>query len=99
MIGRPFYETICHVEGWTLADAFRPQPGWGRRTFRVNVADLGEHTEQELVEAAREHAPERHRLTRVTLYAADGADRVIWSTPPDPRARKLLTAAPAPSKP
>lgn len=48
MIGRPFYETVYHVDGWTLAD---------------------------------------------------GADRVIWSTPPDPRARKLLTAAPAPSEP
>jgi hypothetical protein len=85
MIGRPFYETIYHLEGWTLADAFRPQPGWGTRTFRVNAADLGEHTEQEVVDAAREHAPARYRLTSVKLYPADGADRVIFSKPPDAR--------------
>lgn len=84
-MSRPFYETIYHVEGWTLADAFRPQPGWGVRRFTVKVADLGEHTEQELIDAARAHAPQRHRLTSVTLYPADGPERVIWSTPPDQR--------------
>lgn len=89
MIRRPFYETTYHCDGWRLADAFRPQPGWGTRTFRVNVADCGEHTEQQLLEAARQGAPDRHHLTSVKLYAeAAGDDRVIWSTPPDPRWRR-----------
>lgn len=90
----PFYETIYHVEGYTLADAFRPQPGWGTRTFHVPVEALGEHTEQEVVAEARKHAPERHRLTCVRLYPAEGEPRVIWSTPACPEVRAMAKAAP-----
>lgn len=79
---RPFYEMVYHVEGWTLADAFRPQPGWGTRRFTVKLSDLPAHTEQEFVNMARQAAPERYRLTSVTLYPERGEGRVIWSTPP-----------------
>lgn len=92
MSARPFYETVYHVEGWTLADAFRPQPGWGTRTFTVRLADLPEHTEQQFVEMARQAAPERYRLTSVSLYPADGDKRVIWSTPPCPMFKKPTAA-------
>jgi hypothetical protein len=89
MSARPFYETIYHREDWRLADAFKPQPGWGTRKFTVKAEDLGEHTEQELVDAARLHAPTGHRLTSVTLYPIEGEPRVIWSTPPDPRMKRV----------
>lgn len=85
MSARPFYEMVYHCEGWTLADAFRPQPGWGTRRFTVKLADLGEHTEREIVGVARQHTPERYRLTSVVLHPEQGEQRVIWSTPPDPR--------------
>lgn len=91
---RPFYETIYHREDWTLADAFRPQPGWGSRRFTVSLADLDEHVEEEFVDVARQSAPEHYRLTQVTLYPAAGPERVIWSTPPDARMRKAPSAIP-----
>jgi hypothetical protein len=93
MSARPFYETIYHCEGWTLADAFRPQPGWGTRAFTVKLADLPEHTEQQFVDMARQAAPDRYRLTSVTLYPAEGEKRVIWSTPPCPTSKALAKAA------
>jgi hypothetical protein len=80
---------IYHIEGWTLADAFRPQPGWGTRRFTVKLADLGEHTQAELLGAAHNGAPPRYRLTSVTLHPAHGEKRVLWSTPPDPRLKRL----------
>lgn len=97
MSARPFYEMIYHAEGWTLADAFRPQPGWGTRRFTVPLAKLGEHDEADIVEAAGDtkHAPPRYRLTSVTLYPAEGEPRVIWSTPADPRIKGFVTPAPA----
>lgn len=85
MSARPFYEMIYHVEGFTLADAFRPQPGWGTRRFTAKVANLGEHTLEGLVAAAQQQAPARYRLTGVMLYE-EGKDAVwLWSIPADPR--------------
>ena len=93
MSARPFYETIYHVEGYTLADAFRPQPGWGTRVFQVPKAALGEHTEQEVVDEARKHAPPHYNLTSVSIYEEGKDRRVIWSTPPSPEARAMAKAA------
>jgi len=85
---RPFYETVYHCNDWTLADAFRPQPGWGSRTFTAPAAALGEMTEPALIGAAKEAAPEGYRLTKLSLHPVDGAERIIWSTAPDPRFKK-----------
>lgn len=85
MSARPFYEMIYHVEGWTLADAFRPTPGWGTRTFTAKVESLGEHTLDELVAAAQQQAPSRHRLTGVRLYEEGKEAAWLWSIPADPR--------------
>lgn len=82
MSARPFYEMVYHVEGYTLADAFRPYPGWGTRRFTVKAADLGEHTRAELLRAAHDGAPERYRLTSVSIYEPGQERRVLWSTPP-----------------
>jgi hypothetical protein len=85
MSRRPFYETIYHRNDWTLADAFRPQPGWGSRAFSTPVEAFGSHTEAELIEGAKASAPEGYRLTQISIYPADGPERVIWGTAPDPR--------------
>ncbi|MDP9992033.1 hypothetical protein J2W28_001061 [Variovorax boronicumulans] len=85
MSARPFYTTVYHRIDWRLADAFRPQPGWGSRVFTAPVAALGGMSESALLQAAHQIAPEGHRLTSLSIHPADGADRIIWSTPPDAR--------------
>ena len=85
MIARPFYETVYHRDDWTLADAFRPQPGWGSRVFATPGTAFGEHTQKELIEGAKASAPPQHRLTRLSIYPLEGPERIIWSTPPDAR--------------
>lgn len=85
MRARPFYETVYHRNDWQLADAFRPQPGWGSRRFTAPIAALEEMTEPRLIAAAQEAAPEGYRLTKLSIYPEDADERVIWSTPPDQR--------------
>ena len=88
MSARPFYETVYHRNDWTLADAFRPQPGWGSKTFTVPVAALGDMSEASLIAAAKDAAPSNHRLTKISLYPLGGDEQIIWSAPPDPRFSK-----------
>ena len=85
MSREPFYETIYHRKDWVLADAFKPQPGWGRRKFTCPVASLGEHTEDQMLATAHESAPNGYRLTMLAIYPEEGPERVIWSTPADQR--------------
>jgi len=91
----PFYEMVYHRKDFTLADALRPQPGWGRRRFTVSASLLGDHTEQEALAAANEpdSVPPGYRLTRLALFPADGPERVIWSTAPVSGARQPVPAA------
>lgn len=81
----PFYRTVYHRNDWTIADAFRPQPGWGQRRFTAPVAAMGDLTELQILAAALEAAPDGHRLTRLSVIPGDAPERVIWSTPPDRR--------------
>lgn len=80
-----FYEIVYHRNDWQLADAFKPQPGWGRRRFTTAVAAMGDCSEQEVLDQAHKSAPVGHRLTSLSVYPTDGAERVIWSTPADKR--------------
>lgn len=85
-MSRPFYETVYHRKDWTLADAFRPIPGWGMRRFTCPVGALPSSlTDDELVQLTKEAAPEGYRLTSLTICPEGGPDRVIWGTAPDPR--------------
>lgn len=84
----PFYEMVYHRKDYSLADALRPQPGWGRRRFTVSASIMDQHGgELDTVLAAADPAdtPDGYRLTSVTLYPVDGPERVIWSTAPDHR--------------
>ena len=91
-MSRPFYETVYHCNDWTLADAFRPQPGWGSRVFTVPASVLEGWDDARLIAGAKEAAPEGHRLTRLSLHPVEGAERVIWSTSPDPRFNRASTS-------
>lgn len=82
MAYQPFYRTIYHREDYTLADAMRPDPNWGRRRFTVPAAAVADFTEAEMVRGAQEAAPSGYRLTRLEFYPAEGPERVIWSSAP-----------------
>lgn len=86
-MSRPFYRTVYHRNDWTLADAFRPQPGWGSRAFTVPAHVLEGVSNDVLIRGAKEAAPEGHRLTSLSLFPVGEDERVIWSTAPDPRFR------------
>lgn len=96
MSARPFYRTVYHRNDWTLADAFRPQPGWGSRAFTAPVAALEGMSETALIGAAKETAPEGYRLTSLSLFPVDGDEHVIWSTAPDARFTAYKDASPLP---
>ena len=90
------YVTTYHVQGYALADAMRPQSSWGRRSFTVKAETLGQHTEPELIEAARQGAPEGYRLTRIVLREPGRCDRVLWSAPPVDGVPRRLLVGPTP---
>lgn len=85
MSARPFYETVYHCNDWQIADAFRPQPGWGSRRFTTPTAVFGDATHEQILEGAKEAAPEGYRLTKLSIYADGMPEHIIWSTPPDAR--------------
>lgn len=98
--GEPYYETVYHRNDWTLADAFRPQPGWGCRRFATPVSAFDQQpgvTDQALVDGAKGAAPEGYRLTRLSLCSDSTPARVIWSASADARfaAARAIPAATA----
>jgi hypothetical protein len=68
-------------EGYALADAFRPQPGWGieRHTAEGDRIPPGT-TDAELIGAARANTPEGYRLGRV-YERIDGVERNLYYEP------------------
>lgn len=82
MAYQPFYRTIYHREDYTLADAMRPDPNWGRRRFTVPAAAVADFTEAEMVRGAQEAAPAGYRLTRLEFHPVEGPERVIWNRAP-----------------
>lgn len=70
-VGRPepkratFYRMRYLRDSYTLADAFRPQPGWGSKVYTAEAAALGEHTDQDVIRAAQETAPPGYWLQHI----------------------------------
>ncbi len=79
VISAVFYETTYRIDGYTLADAFRPQPDWGTMRFRVSASELPEHTDQDVVDAARKGAPVGYWLQRVEAIGGDPHIRELMS--------------------
>ena len=69
------------VHDYTLADAFRPDPKWGKRSFTVDADKVGAHVnDAELIKAAHETAPERYVLARL-WEVGSGYEREIYVSP------------------
>lgn len=61
-------EYQCH--GYSLADAFRLDPKWGRRTFIVDGEEVGVNDLEEIRSLAKRTAPHGYELHRVTVVGA-----------------------------
>lgn len=75
---------ICYrVIGYTLADAFRPQPGWGLKVREIpaSVIAKSELSDEEIVESARRAAPEGYLLVSVIYKSDNTKDRILFSDP------------------
>lgn len=64
-------------DGYVLADAFRPQPNWGEKSFSVSANDLPPHTDGDLIAMAQDTAPDGYWLQRITAF--EGGERVVYS--------------------
>lgn len=52
-------------KGYALADAFRPDPNWGKRFFTVDTDKLGTEDVAAIEQAARDTAPEGYEFHRM----------------------------------
>lgn len=89
-------------DGYTVADAFRPVPGWGTKGYTVQADALGEHTDADVIQAARETAPRGYWLQHVEAIGGDPWRRdlfkkaVPWSRSEPPNARGKRPASGGP---
>lgn len=80
-VGRPaptryYLRYLC--DGYTLADAFRPQPGWGSKGYTVEADNLGEHTDEEVIRAAQETAPAGYWLQHIEAIGGEPNRRDVF---------------------
>lgn len=73
------YDATYLVESYILADAFRPQPGWGKKVTRVHADDLPAHTDADIIEAAEQGAPPGYWLQRLEAHGGEPLHRVLLS--------------------
>lgn len=70
---------IYCCDGYTLADVFRPQPSWGKRSFS---ADIGANTpDDELIKVAGKLAPQGYWLQLIEVIGGDPHVRVAFAKP------------------
>lgn len=108
-VGRPVPERyymryLC--DGYILADAFRPTPGWGSKGYHVEADKLPPHTDAEIVRCAQESCPPGYWLQHVEAIGGPRGRRdlfkkaVPWSRsePPNVRAMRAGTGCTAEAK-
>lgn len=83
-----FYDARYLVDDYTLADAFRPQPGWGSKTSRVCADGWPEHTDEEVIDAARRSAPTGYWLQSIEAIGGEPHIRVLLAVPVPLRAKQ-----------
>ncbi|MEC5159579.1 MULTISPECIES: hypothetical protein [unclassified Janthinobacterium] len=76
-----FYEVTYMRNGYQLSDVFRPDSRWGKRIFRVQVATLPDHTDNEIVQAARVDVPVGYWLHRILAIGGDPHERKLFFKP------------------
>ena len=67
---------LCN--GYILADAFRPHPGWGSKGYTVDAARLGEHTDDDLIRVAQETAPPGFWLHHIEAIGGEPHVRQVF---------------------
>lgn len=83
-VGRPMperatmYRLRYLCDGYTVADAFRPVPGWGAKAYTVQADALGEHTDADVIQAARETAPRGYWLQHVEAIGGEPHRRDVF---------------------
>ena len=80
-VGRPvptryYLRYLC--DGYTLADALRPHPGWGSKGYTVEAALLGEHGDEDVIRAAQEMAPPGYWLQHVEAIGGEPHRRDVF---------------------
>jgi len=70
--------TYC-CNNYTLADAFRPNPYWGKRRYRV-YPDC-EMTDEELIKGAVDTTPEGYWLQHLEAIGGDPLVRTVFIKP------------------
>lgn len=65
-------------DGYILADAFRPHPGWGCKGYTVDAARLGEHTDDDLIRVAQETAPPGFWLHHIEAIGGEPHVRQVF---------------------
>lgn len=66
------------IDSYIVADAFRPQPGWGSKVYTADANRLGEHTDEDLIRVAQETAPPGYWLQSVEAIGGKPHIRVVW---------------------
>lgn len=65
-------------DGYIMADALRPTPGWGSKGYTVDAAQLGEHTDEDLIRCAKETAPPGYWLQHIEAIGGDPRVRDVF---------------------
>lgn len=63
------FEIEYRTTGYTIADAFRPDPKWGRRIFTVNGDRIGVNDIEQIKLLSVQTAPDGYELHRVRSNA------------------------------
>lgn len=82
-------------DGYTFADAFRPNQSGLQRRFTVDAAALPAHTDDDIIQTASESAPAGYWLQSVEAIGGDSHIRQVFgkSVPGTPAAGPAGTAA------
>lgn len=74
---RYYLRYLC--DGYTMADAFRPHPGWGSKGYTVEASQLGEHTDDDdIIRCARETAPPGYWLQHIEAIGGEPPRRDVF---------------------
>lgn len=84
-LGRPVVQPVperyvVHYvrDDYVVADAFRPDWSWGKKGYVVKVADLGEHTDDDVIRAAQQTAPQGYWLQWIEAIGGEPHRRDVF---------------------
>jgi len=72
-----FYQATYLRNDYRLSDALRPNPRYGNRIFNIDANSLPEHTDEDVISAAKDTAPDGYWLQKLEAYGGDPHRREI----------------------